>query len=101
VSALRRENIVSAEAEVAAGRPEGYRYAVARLSPQIGATVIGASIYDLPPGVSSFPYHYEYGKRSGSPSSRGGRPGAVPAARTRSSPATSSASRRAPRERTS
>jgi uncharacterized cupin superfamily protein len=61
VSALRRENIVSAEAEVAAGRPEGYRDAVARLGPQIGATMIGASIYHLPPGVSSFPYHYEYG----------------------------------------
>jgi hypothetical protein len=101
VSALRRENIVSAEAEVAAGRPEGYRDAVARLGPQIGATMIGASIYHLPPGVSSFPYHYEYGNEERLSSSPGGRPCAIPAARTRSSPATSSASRRAPRERTS
>ena len=27
----------------------------------IGASKIGATVYDLPPGQSSFPYHYEYG----------------------------------------
>jgi uncharacterized cupin superfamily protein len=35
--------------------------ALARLAPQIGATKVGATVYELPPGQSSFPYHYEYG----------------------------------------
>jgi uncharacterized cupin superfamily protein len=42
-------------------RPEGYRLALARLAPLIGAAKIGATAYELPPGQSSFPYHYEYG----------------------------------------
>jgi uncharacterized cupin superfamily protein len=35
--------------------------ALARLAPEIGATKVGATVYELPPGQSSFPYHYEYG----------------------------------------
>ena len=42
-------------------RPEGYLLALARLAPLIGAAKIGATAYELPPGQSSFPYHYEYG----------------------------------------
>jgi uncharacterized cupin superfamily protein len=29
--------------------------------PQIGAAMLGGTIYDLPEGQSVCPYHYEYG----------------------------------------
>ena len=58
---LRRVNLFSVEAEERAERPDGYRLAYARLAPALGAARLGASVYDLPPGQSSFPYHYEHG----------------------------------------
>ncbi len=42
-------------------RRDGYRLAYARLGPQIGAAKIGATVYELAPGQSTFPYHYERG----------------------------------------
>jgi uncharacterized cupin superfamily protein len=61
VARLRKVNLFAASAEDVSERPDGYRLAMARLGPQIGAAKVGATIYDLPPGQSSFPYHYEYG----------------------------------------
>ena len=61
MSSLRRVNLFSADVETSSERPEGYRFAFARLGPQIGASLMGATVYDLLPGQSSFPYHYEYG----------------------------------------
>jgi uncharacterized cupin superfamily protein len=61
MSALRRVNLFSVAVDASGERPDGYKLALARLGPQIGATKIGATAYDLPPGQSSFPYHYEYG----------------------------------------
>jgi uncharacterized cupin superfamily protein len=61
MSPVRRVNLFSAEVEVSSERPDGYRFAFARLGPRIGASLIGATVYDLLPGQSSFPYHYEYG----------------------------------------
>jgi uncharacterized cupin superfamily protein len=58
---LRRVNLFQAVVEDSAERPDGYRLAMARLAPQIGASKIGATVYELAPGQSSFPYHYEYG----------------------------------------
>jgi uncharacterized cupin superfamily protein len=40
--------------------PDGYRSGTARLGPSIGSTQLGASIYELPPGQSICPFHYEY-----------------------------------------
>jgi uncharacterized cupin superfamily protein len=40
---------------------EGYRWRARRVGPAIGASMVGASLYELPPGQRSFPYHYEYG----------------------------------------
>ncbi len=40
--------------------PEGYRAGMARFGPSIGAAQMGASLYELPPGQSVCPYHYEY-----------------------------------------
>jgi uncharacterized cupin superfamily protein len=58
---VRRFNLDTAEFEYDESDPEGYRAGMARFGPQIGATMLGASIYDLPPGQSNCPYHYEYG----------------------------------------
>jgi uncharacterized cupin superfamily protein len=41
-------------------RPDGWNWRYARVGQAIGARKLGASIYELPPGGRSFPYHYEY-----------------------------------------
>jgi uncharacterized cupin superfamily protein len=61
MSALRKVNLFAVEVEDRPERPDGYRFGMARLGPPIGAAKVGATVYDLPPGQSSFPYHYEYG----------------------------------------
>lgn len=40
--------------------PDGYHTGMVRFGPQIGAETLGGSVYDLPPGQSLCPYHYEY-----------------------------------------
>ena len=40
--------------------PEGYRAGMDRFGPKIGASQIGGSVYEIPPGQSICPYHYEY-----------------------------------------
>ncbi len=37
---------------------EGFTYRRARLGRQAGAARLGASLYELPPGQSTFPYHW-------------------------------------------
>lgn len=61
MSELRKVNLFSVPAADSSARPDGYRMAFARLGPLIGAALVGATVYDLPPGQSTFPYHYEYG----------------------------------------
>jgi uncharacterized cupin superfamily protein len=43
------------------GRPAGYGVARVRVGELIGASALGLSVYDIPPGESTFPYHYEFG----------------------------------------
>ncbi len=40
---------------------EGYRHRAARLGTLLGARDIGASVYELPPGQRTFPYHFHHG----------------------------------------
>ena len=40
---------------------EGYRWRATSFGPAIGASLVGATVYELPPGEKSFPYHYEWG----------------------------------------
>ena len=61
MTAVRKVNLFAVEVEDRPERPDGYHFGMARLGPQIGAAKVGATVYDLPPGQSSFPYHYEYG----------------------------------------
>jgi uncharacterized cupin superfamily protein len=58
---VRRANLFSAQLEPGSERPDGFGFSFARLGPQLGATLVGATIYELPPGQTTFPYHYEYG----------------------------------------
>ena len=39
--------------------PQGYRCRTARLRPALGAERLGGSVYELDPGDSVCPYHYE------------------------------------------
>ena len=51
--------------EVATSRddndPPGYETPYARIGPLVGASALGLSVYDLAPGQSVCPYHYEHG----------------------------------------
>ena len=40
---------------------EGFGWRARGLGEVLGASMIGATLYELPPGQRSFPYHYEYG----------------------------------------
>ena len=42
--------------------PPGYGCDYARVGPRIGAQQLGLSVYQLPPGQSICPYHYESGE---------------------------------------
>jgi uncharacterized cupin superfamily protein len=57
---LRRTNLSALQVEYDGSDPEGYRAGMARFGPSIGASKLGASLYELPPGQSICPYHYEY-----------------------------------------
>jgi uncharacterized cupin superfamily protein len=39
---------------------EGFTYRRARLGRQAGAERLGASVYDIPPGQATFPYHFHH-----------------------------------------
>jgi uncharacterized cupin superfamily protein len=57
---VQRANLNSLEPEYDDTDPEGYRAGMARFGRSIGAVKLGASLYELPPGQSICPYHYEY-----------------------------------------
>jgi len=57
---MRRFNLLAAEPEYDDRDPEGYRAGMDRFGPKIGAAQLGGSVYELPPGQSICPYHYEY-----------------------------------------
>ena len=58
---LRRVNLHTIEAVYDDSDPEGYRAGMARFGRDLGAAMLGGSVYELPPGQSNCPYHYEYG----------------------------------------
>ena len=55
-------NVFEVEAEYPEGNPEPFARGRVQLSPLIGAEQLGATLYELPPGKSVCPYHYEYGR---------------------------------------
>jgi uncharacterized cupin superfamily protein len=54
-------NLFTIETEADPTEPRGYIAPRAKLGPMLGAAMIGGSIYDLAPGQSICPFHYEYG----------------------------------------
>ena len=57
---MERFNLLAASPEYDDADPEGYRAGMDRFGPKIGASQIGGSVYEIPPGQSICPYHYEY-----------------------------------------
>jgi uncharacterized cupin superfamily protein len=62
---VRRANIADPSFEYDPDDPEPFKAGMARLGRELGAKETGASVYELPPGQSICPYHYEYGEGSG------------------------------------
>lgn len=59
---MQRINIASPQFEYDGEDPEGFHAGMARLSRVLGAKESGISVYELPPGQSICPYHYECGE---------------------------------------
>jgi uncharacterized cupin superfamily protein len=57
---MERFKLDAAQPQYDASDPEGYRAGMDRFGPKIGAAQLGGSVYELPPGQSVCPYHYEY-----------------------------------------
>jgi uncharacterized cupin superfamily protein len=56
---MKRVNLHQVSVEFDAEDPEGYKAGANRLGPQLGASRLGATVYEIPPGQSLCPYHYE------------------------------------------
>jgi uncharacterized cupin superfamily protein len=59
---MRTVNIAAADFGYDATDPEGFRAGMMRLGPRLGASLLGVSVYELPPGQAVCPYHYELGE---------------------------------------
>ena len=57
---MAEANVFSAEFEYDPDDPEGYRSAVARVGQAAGGTELAVKLFEIPPGQSLCPYHYEY-----------------------------------------
>ena len=58
---MKRVNLRTADVGFDKDDPAGYHTAYARLGPALGGALLGGSLYELPPGQSICPYHYEWG----------------------------------------
>jgi uncharacterized cupin superfamily protein len=59
---MQRINIAAPQFEYDSGDPQGFRSGMARLGKLLGATESGITVYEVPPGQSVCPYHYEVGE---------------------------------------
>jgi uncharacterized cupin superfamily protein len=59
---MRVLNIADPEFTYDDNDPPPFHAGMFRLGKQLGATQTGMSVYELPPGQSVCPYHYEYGE---------------------------------------
>jgi uncharacterized cupin superfamily protein len=58
---MDRVNLFAPKLEYDDTDPEGFRAGMDRFGKRIGAQRIGGSVYEIPPGQSICPYHYELG----------------------------------------
>jgi uncharacterized cupin superfamily protein len=59
---VKRINIANPDFSFDETDPDGFRAGMARLGPLLGAKETGISVYEIPPGQSICPYHYECGE---------------------------------------
>jgi uncharacterized cupin superfamily protein len=52
-------NLFTVDLQKDADDPDGYNTSYARVGPLVGGEKLGLSVYELPPGQSICPYHYE------------------------------------------
>ena len=52
---MRRFNLFGGDVEYDPDDPEGYRAGFVRLGPLVGGTMLGGTVYELPPGQSICP----------------------------------------------
>ena len=57
---MQRVNIAEPPFAYDADDPDGFRGGMFRFGSLVGAEQLGTSVYELPPGQSICPYHYEY-----------------------------------------
>ncbi|HTB70410.1 MAG TPA: cupin domain-containing protein [Solirubrobacteraceae bacterium] len=57
---MRRANVFEDEYEYDESDPAGYRAGVARVDKTAGGVDLAVKAFELPPGESVCPYHYEY-----------------------------------------
>lgn len=57
---MRRANVFSAEFEYDPEDPGGYHCGLARVGRAAGGEELAVKLFELPPGESVCPYHYEY-----------------------------------------
>lgn len=58
---MDRVNLFAPDLRYDESDPAGYRAGMDRFGTRIGARRIGGSVYEIPPGQSICPYHYELG----------------------------------------
>jgi uncharacterized cupin superfamily protein len=58
---VKKVNLGALAIEYDESDPAGYRAGWNRFGGDIGAAMLGGTVYELPPGESICPYHYEYG----------------------------------------
>jgi uncharacterized cupin superfamily protein len=57
---MKRINIAAPKFDYDKDDPDDFRSGMFRIGKSVGASQLGASVYELPPGQSICPYHYEY-----------------------------------------
>ena len=62
IRGMRRVNLAEPTFEYDDGDPPGFRSGQFRIGALAGATRTGVTVYELPPGQSVCPYHYEHGE---------------------------------------
>jgi len=58
---MERFNVHKADYTYSPERPDGYRCGTQRFTPLVGGSLITGTVYEVPAGESTVPYHYEYG----------------------------------------
>ena len=59
---MKRVSIANPTFEYDPVDPEGFKAGMFRIGPSVEATGTGSTVYELPPGETLCPYHYEYGE---------------------------------------